>query len=407
MNKALVDRRLPLGIWAMGFGSMLMDISSEMVHSLLPVFMVSVLGASMLTLGIVEGIAEATASIVKVFSGAISDRWGRRKPPMIFGYALSAATKPVFALAQSVGWVFFARFADRIGKGIRGAPRDALVADIAPRELRGAAFGLRQALDSVGAMLGPLAAIALMALFANDIVQVMWFASLPALAAVLLLATAVREPRAAPGAGAETGERGPAPIRFGAIAALPARYWSVVALGAVFTLARFSEAFLVLRAQDAGLAIGMVPLVMVVMNVVYALVAYPAGALADRVRARPLLVAGLGVLVAADLALAVASSAAAVLAGAALWGLHMGLTQGLMSKLVADSAPQALRGTAFGVFNLVGGLSLLFASLIAGGLWAWVGAAWTFVAGAAFATVAAMGLAVFGRSGRPPPSSDA
>ncbi len=394
--------RLPLGIWAMGFGSMLMDISSEMIHSLLPVFMVTVLGASVVTVGLVEGVAEASASFAKVFSGALSDRWRRRKPPMIVGYALSAATKPAFAMAQSMGWVFAARFIDRIGKGIRGAPRDALVADIAPAELRGAAFGLRQALDSVGAMLGPLAAMLLMAALADDIVAVMWWSALPAAAAVLLLVVAVREPPATAPSGAAVA---PAAIRIGSIGELPVRYWKVVALGAVFALARFSEAFLVLRAQDAGLAIAMVPLVMVVMNVVYAAVAYPAGAIADRVRPRPLLVGGLGVLVLADLVLAFASSSAGVLAGAALWGLHMGLTQGLMSKLVADTAPVRLRGTAFGVFNLVGGLALLLASLIAGILWSWAGPAWTFVAGAAFAAACAAGLIAAIRDTRMPGAS--
>jgi MFS family permease len=404
----------------MGFGSMLMDISSEMVHSLLPVFMVSVLGASMVSVGLIEGVAEATASFVKAFSGALSDRWRNRKLPMLFGYGLSALTKPVFALAQTVGWVFVARFADRIGKGIRGAPRDALVADIAPAGLRGAAFGLRQALDSVGALLGPLTAIALMAAFAGDIQSVMWFSALPAFAAVLLLAVAVREPRdaqrqrgvevsdavngsqALPGPAAAKQPLASKPPQWtvAAIGELSSRYWKVVALGAVFTLARFSEAFLVLRAQDVGLAIAMVPLVMVVMNFVYAGVAYPAGAIADRVRARRLLVAGLVVLVLADVALALAATPWVVLGGAAMWGLHMGLTQGLMSKLVADTAPARLRGTAFGIFNLVSGFALLLASLIAGWLWARIGPATTFLAGASFAAVAAAGLIATGPGAR-------
>jgi len=371
----------------MGFGSMLMDVSSEMVHSLLPILMVTVLGASMLTVGVIEGVAEATASFVKVFSGALSDRWRRRKPAMLFGYGLSALTKPVFALARSVDWVFAARFADRVGKGIRVAPRDALIADLSPAQLRGAAYGLRQALDSVGALFGPLVAVGLMIALAGNIQAVMWFSALPAAAAVLLLAVAVREPACLAAAGA------PAPrLRPRMVAELPARYWKVVALGAVFTLARFSEAFLVLRAQHAGFALAMVPLVMVAMNLVYAAGAYPAGVLADRVHPRRLLVAGLAVLVVADLILALAGTASAILAGAALWGLHMGLTQGLMSKLVADTAPAQLRGTAFGLYNLVGGLALLLASLIAGALWDLAGPQWTFVAGAGFAAVAALGL---------------
>jgi len=383
-------RALPPGIWALGLVSMFMDISSELVHSLLPVFMVSVLGASMLTVGVVEGIAEATAAVTKVFSGAISDYFGRRKFLAVLGYGLAALTKPMFPLATSVAWVFAARFLDRVGKGIRGAPRDALVADIAPRELRGAAYGLRQALDSVGAFLGPLAAVALMALLANDIKAVLWVAVVPAFVAVAILVTAVHEPvRAQRPADAR------APLTLADAKRLPLRYWLIVLGGAVFTLARFSEAFLVLRAQELGLALGLVPLVLVVMNVVYAAVAYPAGAAADRMNAQALLAMGLAVLVVADLVLAAAASSAAALAGAALWGAHMGLTQGLLAKLVADSAPARLLGTAFGIFNLVGGGATLLASVIAGALWSEYGAQAAFLAGAGFAALAALGLAAY------------
>ena len=381
---------MPAGIWALGLGSMFMDISSELVHSLLPLFMVGVLGASMVTVGVVEGIAEATAAIVKVFSGALSDYLGRRKFLLVLGYGLAALTKPMFPLATSMTWVFLARFIDRIGKGIRGAPRDALIADIAPPAARGAAYGLRQALDSVGAFLGPLLAVALMAGLANDVKAVLWVAVLPAFIAVALLAFAVREP--------DTARRGPearAPLAWADAGRLPLRYWLVVLLGAVFTLARFSEAFLVLRAQDVGLALGLVPVVMIVMNVVYAAVAFPAGAAADRLSARGLLLVGLALLVAADIVLAAATSPVPVLAGAALWGIHMGLTQGLLSKLVADNAPPELLGTAFGVFNLVSGGALLLASVIAGALWSAFGAPATFAAGAAFAALAALGLAAY------------
>jgi MFS family permease len=381
-------RALPAGIWALGLGSMFMDISSELVHSLLPVFMVGVLGASMVTVGVVEGIAEATAAITKVFSGAISDYLGRRKFIVVLGYGLSALTKPMFPLATSITWVFLARFIDRVGKGIRGAPRDALVADIAPPGLRGAAYGLRQSLDSVGAFLGPLLAVALMAWLANDIKAVLWVAVLPAFIAVALLAAAVREP-----AGARRGPEARSPLTWADAKRLPAEYWLIVLLGAVFTLARFSEAFLVLRAQDLGLALGLVPVVLVVMNLVYAAVAYPAGAAADRFSARSLLILGLAMLVAADLVLAAAASPMQAFAGAALWGIHMGLTQGLLSKLVADSAPARLLGTAFGIFNLVGGGAILLASVIAGALWSAYGAPAAFLAGAAFAAVTALGLA--------------
>jgi MFS family permease len=381
-------RALPAGVWALGFTSLLMDASSELVHSLLPIYMTTVLGVSMVTIGLVEGIAEATASILKVFSGTLSDFLGKRKLLAVAGYGLSALSKPLFPLASSVALVFTARVIDRIGKGIRGAPRDALVADIVPAPLRGAAYGLRQALDSVGAFVGPLLAISLMVVFADDLRLVLWAAVVPAALAVAALVIWVKEP---------DGERRPArsPIRLEDLRGLHGRYWLIVTLGAVLTLARFSEAFLVLRAQDIGLAMGWVPAVMIMMNVVYAAAAYPAGIAADRGGRRALLVWGLAALIAADVVLGAATSAWHVFAGAALWGLHMALTQGLLSTLVAETAPAELRGTAFGIFNLVTGLFLLFASALAGALWAGFGAAATFLAGAAFTAAALAGLVLF------------
>lgn len=373
-----------------------MDASSELVHSLLPVFMVSVLGASMVTIGVVEGIAEATASITKIFSGAISDYFGKRKLLVVLGYGLGAVTKPMFPLASSVTWVFLGRFVDRIGKGIRGAPRDALVADITPPALRGTAYGLRQALDSVGAFVGPLFAVVLMQWFANDIRTVLWFGVVPAVIAVALLIVFVREPERH-----DSEAKARTRLTLATVKQLPRRYWLIVQLGAVFTLARFSEAFLVLRAQNLGLAIGYIPAVMIAMNVVYAGVAYPAGVAADRFGHRTLLTVGLAMLVLADLVLAGATAPAHAFLGTALWGLHMGLTQGLLSKLVADTAPATLRGTAFGVFNVVSGVALLLASIIAGALWSAVGPSGTFLAGAVFALLAMVGLGVAGRnSGR-------
>lgn len=380
-------RALPLGIWALGIGSMFMDISSELIHSLLPVFMTTVLGASMVTVGVIEGVAEATAAITKVFSGALSDYLGKRKFLLILGYGLAAFTKPVFPLAASIGWVFGARIVDRIGKGIRVAPRDALVADITPPQLRGAAYGLRQALDSIGSFIGPVLAVVFMIWFANDISAVMWIAVLPAFVAVAVLAFYVREPEQAQGQSTTR-----SPWTLADARALSSRYWLVVLLGGVFTLARFSEAFLVLRAQDVGIALGYVPLVLIAMNVVYAVFAYPAGIAADRVSARTLLLLGLTLLVAADLVLAAAATPALVIAGSTLWGAHMALTQGLLSKLVADTAPVHLRGTAFGIFNLASGIALLLASVIAGALWSGFGASATFLAGAAFAATTALGL---------------
>jgi len=374
----------------LGFVSMFMDISSELVHSLLPILMATVLGASMVTIGIIEGVAEGTAAITKVFSGAISDYFGKRKFLAVAGYALGAMTKPVFSLATTIGWVFGARFVDRIGKGIRGAPRDALVADIAPLQLRGAAYGLRQSLDSVGAFVGPLLAVAFMIWLANDIKAVLWVAVVPAFLAVFLLIVALREP--------ESSEHGAGPrnhLTLTDAKRLSLRYWLVVTLGAVFTLARFSEAFLILRAQDVGLAVGYVPAIMIAMNIAYSIFAYPAGAAADRLPARTLLLFGLWVLVAADVLLAIATSPWIAFIGAAFWGMHMAFTQGLLSKLVADTAPAELRGTAFGVFNLISGGALLLASIIAGSLWNVFGASATFIAGASFATLAAIGLLLY------------
>ena len=372
---------------------MFMDISSELIHSLLPVFMASVLGAPMATIGLIEGAGEAAAAITKIFSGAISDHLGKRKLLAGLGYGIAALTKPIFPLAASISWVFGARFIDRVGKGIRGAPRDALVADMSPRELRGASFGLRQSLDTVGAFVGPLAAMVFMVLFANDIRAVLWVAVPPALIAVVVLIFGVYEPKR------PTGKiRQASLLNFAGTGQLPLRYWIIVVLGAIFSLARFSEAFLVLRAENVGLAVGYVPLVLIIMNVFYTATAYPAGVAADKRSQRWFLVGGLAMLVSADLALALATSPLLAFIGAALWGVHMGLTQGLFAKLVADTALTALRGTAFGIFNLVSGLSLLLASFIAGELWQAFGARAAFLSGAGFAMFALLGLLICRRS---------
>jgi MFS family permease len=383
------ERRLPRGVIALGFVSLFMDVSSEMIHAALPLFLTATLGASVLTLGWIEGAAEATASVTKVFAGAASDWLGRRKPVALLGYGLAALSKPLFPLAGSAGAVFVARFADRVGKGIRGAPRDALVADLTEGPQRGAAYGLRQALDTVGAVLGPAAALLLLAASGDDFRAVFWVAVAPAFVAVALLAGFVREPERAPAARTLR-----SPIQRRELARLSRRYWLVVGFGAALTLARFSEAFLVLRAADAGLALRHAPLALVAMNVAFAATSYPLGRRSDRGR-RPVAVVGVGCLVAADLALAAAAGGPAlVLAGAALWGVHMGATQGLLNAAVAEAAPADLRGTAFGVFNLVLGVAQLAASVIAGALWSGLGPAHTFLAGAAFGTAALVGLLV-------------
>ena len=393
-------KRLPASIWALGFVSLLMDVSSEMIHSLLPVFLVTSLGVSMLAVGLIEGAAEATALVLKVFSGVLSDWWGRRKPLAVLGYGLGALSKPLFAIAPTVGWVVTARLIDRVGKGIRGAPRDALVADLAPPGMRGAAFGLRQSLDTAGAFLGPLLAMGLMLLWANDFRAVFWVAVIPAALCVALLLVGVQEPERAASAMRTN------PIRRENLRRLGGAYWWVVALGAVFTLARFSEAFLVLRVQQGGLPLAWTPLVLVLMNVVFALGAYPLGKLADSTRHTTLLAWGLVVLIAADALLAFSDRGAAAWLGIALWGLHMAMTQGLLATMVADTAPADLRGTAFGMFNLVSGVALLVASGLAGLLWDRLGASATFGAGILFATLALAGVLVqstrHGRTPKPP-----
>lgn len=374
---------IPRTVWALGLVSFFMDVSSETIHAILPLFLTTTLGASVALVGLIDGVAEATASITKVFSGYISDRLGRRKPLILLGYALGAISKPLFALATAPYLVFGARFADRIGKGMRGAPRDALVADITPESIRGRAFGLRQAMDTAGAFVGPLLAIGLMALMAGNMRLVFWFAVIPAALAVLCVLIGVEDHNVPP-----EEKRSKPPIRFSDLRGLTLGFWGVVAIGVIFTLARFSEAFLILRASDVGLPLALAPLVLVVMNAVYSIGAYPSGALSDKIPARFLLIAGLIALIGADASLALLPNLIGAFVGITLWGVHMALTQGLFAKLVAAHAPADLRASAFGVFNLATGIALLIASVIAGILWDRFGPEATFIAGACFAVIA-------------------
>ncbi len=378
-----VTAAIPRTVWALGFVSMLMDISSEIVHSLLPLFLTTTLGLSVAIVGLVDGIAESTAAIARIFSGYISDRVRRRKPLILIGYGLAALTKPLFPMAEGLALVLGARFADRIGKGIRGAPRDALIADVTPEAIRGRAFGLRQALDTAGAFLGPLLAVVLMFVLASDMRAVFWIAVLPAGLAVLFLLFGVKD---SPG----QVDDARAPIQFKEIKHLGSSFRSIVVIGAVFTLARFSEAFLILKASADGLPFVLAPLVLVAMNFVYAISAYPAGALSDHFTNSRLLALGAVTLVSADLMLAFSSNIVSTFIGIALWGLHMAITQGLFARLVARHSPKALRASAFGLFNFVTGLALLLASVIAGVFWDYAGSAATFLIGASFATLATL-----------------
>jgi MFS family permease len=387
-------KKIPKAIWAIGFVSLFMDASSELIHALLPALYLS-LGVSMATVGVIEGIAEATAAITKVFSGALSDWLGKRKLLAVIGYGLAALTKPLFPLAHSVGLIFAARFIDRVGKGIRGAPRDALVADITPEEVRGEAYGLRQSLDAAGGFIGPILALALMALLSDDITLSLWFAVIPAILCMVFLVYGVEEPDNIP---ASRDKKKGLPLNRADLVQLSGRYWLVVVIGALFSLARFSVAFLALRAMELGLPVGLSPIVLILMGVVFSLSAYPVGLLADRMDRGTLLALGFIALIIAELLLANASHYGLALAGIAVWGAHLGLTQGLLSTLVADSAPDHLRGTAFGIFNLANGIALLIASMVAGALWQTLGASMTFYAGASFATAALVLLLISFRS---------
>lgn len=380
-------RTLPRGVIALGFVSLFMDVSSEMIHSLLPIFLVGVLGLNTFAVGFIEGVAESTAAITKIFAGVASDWFGRRKPLLLLGYGMAALTKPLFPLASGAGAIFAARFLDRIGKGIRGAPRDALVADLTPEPIRGAAYGVRQSMDTVGAFAGPALALALMALSSGNFRFVFWIAVLPAAVSVAFIVFGIHEPET-------RASQGPRrfPLDRREIGRLPFKFWLVVTFAAVLTLARFSEAFLLLRASSVGLAAAHVPLVFIVMNVVYSASAYPFGRLSDQRSRAALLATGIGFLIAADLVLAAANAPWLALAGSMLWGLHMGATQGLLTTIVAATAPPALRATAFGLFNLAAGAALLAASVVAGFLWSAYGPVVTFLAGAVFSTVALLGL---------------
>lgn len=382
----MFKKQIPRGVVVLGLVSMCMDISSEMVHSLLPVFMTGVLGVSALAVGVVEGIAESTASIVKIFSGAVSDWLGKRKPLLLLGYGLATVTRPLFPLAQSLDAVLVARFTDRIGKGIRGAPRDALMADITPADMRGSAYGLRQSMDTIGAFMGPLISILLMLATMNDFRFVFAAAIIPAALAVLVIVFGVKEPEIA-----KLQEKKIFPLRRDQLALMPLSFWTIVVLGAVLTMARFSDAFLVLRAHDAGLGAAFLPVVFIIMNMVYTLFSWPAGIVADRIGKKTVLLSGIGMLIVADVVLSQADDIRMVFVGAVLWGAHMGLTQGILTAFVADQAPPHLRGTAFGIYHFVTGIALFFASLLAGLLWTEFSAHVTFEAGAAFAAIALAG----------------
>ena len=373
--------KLPRNVWILGFVSLLMDLSSEIYHALLPAFITVTLGLPALALGAIDGIAEAAANFAKLASGRLSDRSRKRKPWVLLGYGLAALSKPLFPVAQGAPELMGARLADRVGKGIRGAPRDAIIADETPPDIRGRAFGLRQALDTVGALIAPLAAVGLMILFVEDIRAVFWIAVIPAALSFLLALIAVKEPAA--NLAVATFQ----PL-FHGFRDLERPVRRLLAVVFLFSLARFSEWFLILRALDVGVSPVLSPLALVAFNVGFLALAYPAGALSDRMSPRSILMAGMGVLVVANFLLAQDIGLLGLTVGILLWGAHMALTQGIFARMVADVAPDHLRATSFGAFYFVSGIGTLLASLAAGFIWDRDGAATTFIAGAGAAAVA-------------------
>jgi len=367
--------KIPKSIWALGFVSMFMDVSTEMIHSLLPIYLVSILGVSAIAVGMIEGIAESTSLLIRIFSGTLSDYLGKRKLIATIGYGIAAATKPLFAIATSLNVIMAARFVDRLGKGIRGAPRDALIGDLSPLSIRGACFGLRQSLDNVGAIAGPLIAILLMWLFANNIKAVFWAATIPAFVSFFIILVVVKEPKKEHHYNQEEQK----PFNIKDVAKLHSSFWWVIVIAVVISFARMSEAFLVLKAQDAGFELMYIPLVLVIMNLIYASTSYPAGKLSDKIDRMHLLSLGTLILLISDLLLAYATTHIHTMLGVALWGLHMGVTQGIFAALIVDKTPAHLYGTAFGIFNFLCGLAILFGNIIAGWIWSVHGAQLTFL----------------------------
>lgn len=389
MRRISSFKYIPRTIWALGTVSLLMDISTELIHSLLPIFMVSVLGANLTYVGIIEGIAESTALMTKMFSGTISDFLNKRKILVGLGYGLSAITKPLFPLANSLSIVLFARFFDRIGKGIRDAPRDALISDLAPYKGRGASFGLRQALDSMGAVIGPLMAMLFIYIFSGNIRYVFWIATIPAILAVLVLIFGVTEP-----------EKNSLQIQhpkewvlyWYKIRHLNKAFWYLLFIGGVLALARFSEAFLILKANSVGVSLAWLPSIMIVMNIAFASSSFPAGALSDVIGRQAILSSSILLLFMAEIILGFSSTIWMTMIGVIIWGLHMGLSQGLLAAMVADSTPEHLRGFAYGIFYFVCGIATLFSSIIAGMIGDRWGIPFLFYFASVFSTIAILAL---------------
>ncbi len=379
-DRPAIKIRIPRTVWVLGFVSLLMDISSEMIHALLPLFMAGTLGASAIWIGLVEGIGEGTALIAKVFSGVVADRFGHKKRLVFAGYFLGVISKPVFALAGSMPVVLAARFFDRIGKGLRGAPRDAIVADVTDESIRGAAYGLRQSLDAAGAFVGPLLATLLLLLWTEDLRSIFWIALIPGAACLALILFGV-EDNVTPTVNTKR-------IAWKDLkSVMTPAFVQLVILGTLFSLARFSNAFIVLRAAAIGIEHAWIPMAVVLMNITFSLSSYPFGKLADKLNPMKLLALGMVLLALANLLFAYAENYRILAAGIVLFGMHLGATQGIFSTIISEIAPSEVRATAFGIFNFFSGLALLASGLVAGSLWEYMGAQYCFGGGVVFALI--------------------
>jgi len=382
-------KKIPKSIWTLGIVSLFMDISSEIIHSLLPIFMVSILGSSIIAIGIVEGISEATFLLIRIFSGVLSDYLGKRKIISVIGYGISALSKPLFPLANSVSLILIARFFDRLGKGVRESPRDALIGDIAPKSIRGACFGLRQSLDTIGALIGPIVAILGLLIFSNNIRAILWVSVIPAILSVVIFIVGIHDVEHK-----YTEDEKTFIFKFKNIFKIGTEYWQIVLIGGLLNLARFSDAFLILKAYELGLPITYVPLVMVLMNCFYAVSSYPAGILSDNINRKFILIIGIVFLIIADLVLAFTDSTWMLALGVGFWGMHMAFTKGILDAMVTDTASIRLLGSAYGIFNFVCGIAVLFASIISGVLWQVYGPFYSFSVGAFLAFLACLSLSL-------------
>ena len=386
------SRGLGRNVYALAAVSFFTDVSSEMIYPLLPVFLSTVLGANAGFIGAIEGAAESVAALLKLVSGWWSDRVQRRKPLVVAGYTLASAMRPLIAIAQSATQVLLIRVSDRVGKGIRNSPRDALIADSVDPAVRGRAFGFRSAADNAGALLGPLIAFAVLTIWHVSIRTVFWLAVVPGTAAVIVAVFGIREVR----------HRGPTPIQSASLeGTMGRRFWTFLVIIFVFTLGNSTDAFLLLRARQLGVSVAFAPILWALLNGVKSVLNVPGGVLSDRIGRRPMLIAGWSAYALVYFLFARATQSWHAWALFAAYGVYFGLTEGTQLALVADFAPLRRRGAAYGWYYLAIGVGALPASLVFGAIWDRFGSPVAFMMGASLALIAAIGLAVLNSSAPP------